>query len=271
MLDEPKHRFISKELMSEITAGRYGPSGRLPSETQLCKRFSVSRPTAARALRDLQDKGLIERRAGSGTYVRSEPGSAAGTGGRQLGLLIPNLGSTEIFELVCGELAALARGQEYMLLWGGIARPPAGQETSVPEVEQWCEQFITRQVRGVFFAPFEHISQEAEVNRRLAEGLRRAGIAVVLLDRDGVPFPARSEFDLVGIDNFAAGYLVADHLLKLGARRPIYVGRPHSAPTITARAVAARTAIQDRGLPLPADFLRQGDPDDPRFIQLLAE
>src|SRR3954454_3969095 len=97
---EPKHRQISRQLLTEIAAGKYAPSGRLPSEAQLVERFKVSRPTVGRALRDLQDQGLIERRGGCGRVGR-RPGSGASSGGaqRQLGLLIPGLGTTEIFEV----------------------------------------------------------------------------------------------------------------------------------------------------------------------------
>src|SRR5437867_2356701 len=111
MATEPKHLLISQELMAEIAAGGYRPSGRLPSEAQLVKRFNVSRPTVARALRDLQDRGLIDRRVGSGTYVRQGPAAAgsAPDGRRELALMIPGLGTTEIFEEICGELAGLAR------------------------------------------------------------------------------------------------------------------------------------------------------------------
>src|SRR5437899_8328474 len=85
---EPKHRRSSRRLLSEIAAGKYAPSGRLPSEAQLVERFRVSRPTVGRALRDLQDQGLIERRVGSGSFVRRpDPGASAGVGRRQLGLL----------------------------------------------------------------------------------------------------------------------------------------------------------------------------------------
>jgi DNA-binding LacI/PurR family transcriptional regulator len=265
MPSDPKHKSISRDLLAEIGAGKFAPSGRLPSETQLCQRFNVSRPTAARALRDLQEQGLIERKAGSGTFVRSSPGASANI--KQLGLLIPGLGTAEIFGSIAGELAALARGQDYALLWGS----DAGQESSVPEVERWCEQFINRQLAGVFFAPLEHIAQETEINRRLADRLSQAGLAVVLLDRDVLPYPARSPFDLVGIDNFAAGYMVAEHVLKLGSRRPIFVARPHAAPTILSRIAAVRAAMFDRGLSPPPDLVRRGEPDDPAFIQKLAE
>ena len=64
---ECKHREVSRQLLSEIAAGKYGVSGRLPGEDQLVRKFGVSRTTIGRALRDLQTEGIIERRAGSGT------------------------------------------------------------------------------------------------------------------------------------------------------------------------------------------------------------
>src|SRR5262249_20856503 len=166
MPSEPKHLQISRELLTEIAAGKYGPAGRLPSEAQLVERFQVSRPTVARALRDLHDQGLVERRVGSGSYVRAPSAPAVAQG--QLGLLIPGLGTTEIFEVICGELAALARVHDYGLLWGGSAYPHPRGDTSVEDAEELCEQFIQRRVSGVFFAPFEQVSQKEAVNRRLA-------------------------------------------------------------------------------------------------------
>lgn len=269
MASEPKHREISRQLRHEIQQGRFGPAGRLPSETQLVDRFQVSRPTVARALRDLQEQGLIERRAGAGTFVRSDAPCSAAVGTRQLGLLIPGLGATEIFEVICGELASLARVRDYNLLWGGGVHPRLDADASVEEAQEVCRRFIERKVAGVFFAPFEHLPHKEEINRNLAESLRQAGIVVTLLDRDLSGLPNRSEFDLVGIDNFAGGYLLADHLWKLRCRHPIFVARPLSAPTVDARVAGAREALLARGAVTPEDFVRNGDPDDPRFVASL--
>jgi len=57
---ESKHREVSQRLLSEIAAGKYGASGRLPGEDQLVRKFDVSRTTIGRALRDLQTEGIIE-------------------------------------------------------------------------------------------------------------------------------------------------------------------------------------------------------------------
>lgn len=264
-----KHREISRQLRGQISSGHFAAGARLPSEPQLVKQFGVSRPTVARALLDLQGEGLIERRAGSGTYVRIAPPAQAGKSTRQIGLLIPGLGHTEIFELICGELAGLARVQDYTLLWGGSTHPRHDTDASLEHAEQLCRHFIERRVSGVFFAPYELVTEKESANRRLAETLRQAGIPVVLLDRDLQSFPNRSDFDLVGIDNVAGGYLLAEHLIKLGCRHIYFVARPHSAPTVDARIAGVREALVRHRLETGPRWLRAGDPADPKFVRSL--
>ena len=267
MKAKPKHHEISGHLETEIAAGRYKAGDRLPSEVQLVQKFGVSRPTVARALRDLEAKGLIDRRAGSGTYVSSNQQRTAAT--RILGLLVPGLATTEIFQIICGEIASLARVNDYGLLWGGSTNPRVDTDASLKHAEEICKQFIERKVSGVFFAPAELQPGQEEANTRLAESLREAGIPAVLLDRDLLNFPERSDFDLVGIDNMAGGYLVAQHLIKLGCRRICFVARPLSAATVNARIAGVREAFVRHRLEPDPGWVRNGDPADLKFIRSL--
>ena len=273
MTSSPKHRVISLQLATEIAAGKYRQTGRLPSETQLVKRFEVSRPTVGRALRALEEQGLIERRAGSGTYISSGKDRASGhhTADRQLGMIVPSLRQTEIFESICGELASLARVNDYGFWWGASASPITEAKMTVEEAEALCDRFIERGVAGVFFVPFEHQADREAANRRITSRLRQAGIPVVLLDRDIVAFPNRSAFDLVGVDNFAGGYLLAEHLIKLGLRRLAYVMRPFTASTVDARIAGARVAMLTHGLDVPRQFVHSGDPGDLKFVRSFAQ
>lgn len=262
-----KHLEISRHLLTEIAAGKYNVSDRLPSEAQLAKHFNVSRPTVIRALRDLLAEGIIERRAGSGTYLKDK--RAVATQSRQIGLLIPGLGTTEIFEIICGELASIARKGEYTLLWGGSVHPRLDLDGSREHARELCEQFIERRVSGVFFAPFEFTPGMDEINRNIADRLSDAGIPVVLLDRNVLPFPHKCHFDLVGLDNSAAGYLLAEHLIKLGCKHIAFVMRPLSAPTVERRYAGVREALANHRIELSSDWLHTGDPLDPKFVQTL--
>jgi LacI family transcriptional regulator len=254
-------------LRAEIAMGKYGAGGRLPSEAQLVKRFGVSRPTVIRALRDLQTDELIERRAGSGTFVKNPSGKAPAT--NQLGLLVPSRQTTEIFDLICGELAGLARAQNYALLWGDTTLPQGNSDLSAEDTLHMCDQLIEQRVMGVFFAPFELTEDQGKVNNAIAERFRRAGIPIILLDRDVTAFPERSSFELVGIDNFAAGAQLAEHLIKLGCKRIAFVSRAHSAPTVDARVAGVREALLRHGMEQPQDWLQIGDPEDAKFVRLL--
>ncbi len=46
--------------------------------------------------------------------------------------------------------------------------------------------------------------------------LTRKNIPLILIDRDISAFPNRSKYDIVGIDNFHAGYIMTEHLIKGG-------------------------------------------------------
>ena len=255
--DLSKHERIRQTLTEAIASGEYEPGQRLPSESELVKTFGASRPTVNRALRELQLSGVIERRAGSGSYVRAD----AAARGYLFGLLIPELGRTEIFEPICRGMADAQQGGHHALLWGSSLADAANVEE---QASQACRQLVAKKVSGVFFAPLELTPEKDAINRRIAEVFDRAGIPLVLLDRDLVPYPERSQYDLVGIDNRRAGYNITSHLLKRGCRRPAFVGRPRSAPTVDARISGYREALGGAGLE-PHVF--RIDPEDPTEVK----
>ena len=58
------------QIRSLILANNYKPGDRLPSERELGEQLSIGRPSVREALRILGTMGLVEIRAGNGTYVR---------------------------------------------------------------------------------------------------------------------------------------------------------------------------------------------------------
>ena len=60
---------VKAALRERIAQGGWEPGVRLPSERELVQEFGCARMTVQRALRELEEEGLIERRQGSGSYV----------------------------------------------------------------------------------------------------------------------------------------------------------------------------------------------------------
>ena len=60
---------ISHDLRQQIQAGRYAQMTRLPAERMLAEVYGAARGTVREAIKLLEHQGLVETRAGSGTYV----------------------------------------------------------------------------------------------------------------------------------------------------------------------------------------------------------
>jgi GntR family transcriptional regulator len=66
---EPLHAIIAKRAEDQIRSGAWAHGTKLPPERELCELLSVSRTSLRQALADLEDRGLITRHQGRGTYV----------------------------------------------------------------------------------------------------------------------------------------------------------------------------------------------------------
>ena len=134
-----------------------------------------------------------------------------------------------------------------------------------------CRQYIEQKVSGVFFAPLEFTPSKDVVNLRIVTALDKAEVAVVLLDRCYAPYPMRSKHDLVGIDNRRTGFLITQHLLRLGLTRIAFLAKPLSASTVVARIAGYREALYASGVDLREDLVRRGDAADTAFLDEMLE
>jgi DNA-binding LacI/PurR family transcriptional regulator len=259
-----KYRRVFEYLHGHIQSGMLKAGDRLPSEAELGKLFDASRITVAKAVLDLQRMGLVTRRPGAGTHVLA-PHQAEG---RTFGLLIPELGLTEIFEPICHGMMRSSFARPDALLWGN-ASTSVGEMAR--EAEQMLSSFIRQKVAGVFFAPLELSGEKDAANRRIARDLERAQIPLVLLDRCYMPYPERSPHDLVGVDNRRAGYVATTHLLRMGVRRLSFLGEANAASTVDARITGFHEALRKFGIHPEHDPVRRGSPQDEGLVRKLLE
>ena len=261
----PKHRQVYEALSKQIESGRLKRGDKLPSEAELVRTFGASRITVGRAVRDLQSRGLVERRAGSGTYVSAKDAPGA----LSFGLLIPDLGETDIFEPVCQGMMASPLARNHALVWGSVTGEASDQGgprlAVVPPVHR------AARVRRVLRAARVHARPETTSIDRIAQALDDARIPVVLLDRTVTPYPRRGHHDLVGIDNRRAGFIITEHVLRLGSRRIAFVAQPNAAATVDAREAGYREALYAAGIPIDRALVHRLDPSDTASVRQLME
>jgi len=260
---KPLYLQVFEYVHGNIVSGAYA-NGRLPTDGQLMRRFQTTRATVAKAMKELERAGLIQRRPGVGSFIR--PSDRAN--GAFVSTLIAGLGDTEFFEPICAQIAQACHACNLSLIWG--ATSPATPVDGDTKIDALCSHFLTQRVTGVFFVPDE-LAEGSSDNRNLkiAQALTNLGIALVLLDRDVVAFPAQGPYDLVGIDNVDAGYKQTCHLINCGCKRILYVTRPGRLWTKTARIAGYRLALEEAGQTYAPDFVRTGDAADPAFCKSL--
>lgn len=67
------YKNVKSDILSKITKGEWPPGSLVPNEVELATTYGCARATVNRAMQELADDGLIERRRKAGTRVRKAP------------------------------------------------------------------------------------------------------------------------------------------------------------------------------------------------------
>ncbi len=76
--DRPPYEQVASSLGAAIRTKKLAPGEKLPSHQRLTELYGFARATIQRALRELEDEGLVVSRKGSGVYVRNRTERPAG-------------------------------------------------------------------------------------------------------------------------------------------------------------------------------------------------
>lgn len=66
-------RDVKADIMAKITSGEWAPGSHVANEMDLAETYGCARATVNRAMRELADEGVVERRRKAGTRVRMSP------------------------------------------------------------------------------------------------------------------------------------------------------------------------------------------------------
>ncbi len=209
---ESKNRIIYNDLFKKIQNGVYKKGDQLPTEFMLVEEYGISRPTVAKALNDLQEEGLIERKVGAGTFVKNVP---EGDEDRYLALLVPDIGRNQILEPLYSQIARSCEEEDYTLIWSGALM--GSVEERIHQSFEFCRKYIKQKVSGIFLYPASDIP--ASTYEEMIALFDAAGIPVQIIYQNLYSFDMSSPYDFCGMDSYAMGYKVGKTLI---ARKSIH-------------------------------------------------
>ncbi|MEL0437076.1 GntR family transcriptional regulator [Phycobacter sp. K97] len=168
-----KARRVYLSLRDQIADGRLPEGETLPSEQKLAELFDVSRVTIRRALESLTSAGLVERRAGSGSRVRT-----GATGSQPMAMDMTTL---------MPQLVEMGQSTTARLLSFSYGTAPEFVASAMRIDSDEQVQIATR-VRLAGDTPFSHLTTyvPAEIARNYSENDLATTPLFKLLERSGV-------------------------------------------------------------------------------------
>ena len=95
---EPAYRKVAAAIGERILSRTLREGERLPAETELARQFGVNRSTVREALRELESRGLVQRRPGSKLMSVSRPQQASVAAGISDALLLHDVTVRDLWE-----------------------------------------------------------------------------------------------------------------------------------------------------------------------------
>ena len=236
-----KHAEISDWIRAEIDAGSIRPGDRLPSESELCRRFGVSRTSVRLAIANLSREGLLESQKGIGTFCRTFKPKAA----KDLALVC-FFPSSYIFPRIASGFDELTHrlGYHMLLNQSGLR---------LEREREILRKLRARGVGGIAIEPINPGSNDPRnpvaldrTNYALLREIRDSGIGIVLLDSDF----GDGSFPSITISDRRGGEMAARYLWERGHREiGVVCSQDHLAKKL--RSWGAQDFLGAAGSPVP--------------------
>jgi LacI family transcriptional regulator len=214
---------------------------------EVAQAAGVSVPTVSKVLNNRQDvaaatRDRVLRVINEQGYVRS-PAARALSRARTgfIDLVVTTLDTPYMLEIIRGVEEAL-EPTEFRLALSATHGKVRGER-------QWLTKVANGSTDGAILLLSQSQMQQLEV-------LRRRNIPFIVIDHIA---HLGTEVPSVSATNWAGGRVATEYLLSLGHRRIAMITGPASYGASKARLAGYRTALDEAGVPLAAELVRQGD------------
>lgn len=245
--NKPKYETITEELLTKIRNNAYSYDQVFCTEKQLSEQYSVSRITAKRAITDLEQRGILYRKRGVGSFVAHNALSnmskspAPAVDSKMVSFLLP-------FDCTKGNLFQTIEVVNHELLTGGYFMSLYISDISSAKEKANIKLLLSQNISGLIYYPMRD-----NINLGLLNEFVFAGIPVVVIDKiTDCPY-----IHNVVCDNYEGGRLLAEHLIGLGHRNiAFFTTAPvEETSTVRNRFAGYLNQMQSSGIPLTPSHL----------------
>ncbi len=248
---------VGQKLLDMLASGAFQLGDRLLPELELAKSLDCNRQTLRAALTVLQSKGLIERRQGSGTYVRQLREDESTT--RLAGLVIPTHG--HVYEDFTRELSS----QLQRAGWMPTVATDADRTDDAPFLLKNLENMLALGCRHLLLQ-IACFGSPVVFNFIVRNATRLDGVVWISY---GEHLPPDVPGDIVALDRAYGIRLAVQRLAQLGHRRLTLLTHGVSSPDPTL-VKAFQKAAQELGLGESVQTIDQAESAEGKRQQVLA-
>lgn len=244
---KPKYETITEDLLARIRSNDFSYDTVFCTEKQLSEQYNVSRITAKRSITDLEQRGILYRKRGVGSFVARSAlntlntSSKPATDSKMVSFLLP-------FDCTKGNLFQTIEVVKTELIANGYFLSLYISDVSSSKEKATIKLLLSQNISGLVYYPMRD-----KIHLSLLNEFVFAGIPVVVIDKaTDCPY-----IHNVVSDNYEGGRLLTEHLIGLGHRNIAFFT---TAPLEETSSVRNRFAgylnqMQASGIPLTSNHL----------------
>lgn len=244
---KPKYETITEDLLARIRSNDFSYDTVFCTEKQLSEQYNVSRITAKRSITDLEQRGILYRKRGVGSFVARSAlntlntSSKPATDSKMVSFLLP-------FDCTKGNLFQTIEVVKTELIANGYFMSLYISDVSSSKEKATIKLLLSQNISGLVYYPMRD-----KIHLSLLNEFVFSGIPVVVIDKaTDCPY-----IHNVVSDNYEGGRLLTEHLIGLGHRNIAFFT---TAPLEETSSVRNRFAgylsqMQASGIPLTSNHL----------------
>ena len=237
----PMYQTIANDIQQKILSSNFDYENPICTERSICEQYGVSRITAKHAITKLEDKGILYRKRGLGSFVVRHDHMPQ----RVFALIIP-------FSTTQGGIFKAIRATNRILSKKGYHFTINMSHADPAQDAKLLNQLYSQNVSGIVYYP-----RTSELPLESLHKFIESNHPVVVLDKT-IQHP---EFASVVCDNYKGGYLLTEHIISYGHTKTCYLSRfaTKDMPSLSDRYSGYRDCLISAGITGEPRFVHWSD------------